>query len=199
MLEIESLQTGLVGPLSLTVAGGECVALTGASGSGKSLLLRAIADLDPNRGRVMLDGHDRAAMPAPDWRRQVMLVPAETGWWADTVAEHFPAGTDPGPWLDAVGLDGAGSWQVDRLSTGERQRAALACALSRKPRALLLDEPTAALDRDATALVEALIRDRLAAGLPVILVTHDPDQAARLAGRHLVLQAGRLAAEGATA
>jgi phosphate-transporting ATPase len=192
MLRIESLATDLIGPVSLTVAGAECVAIRGASGSGKSLLLRAIADLDPNRGRVALGDADRATMPAPDWRRQVMLIPAESGWWAETVAEHFPPGTDPEPWLQAVGLDGAAGWSVHRLSTGERQRAALARALCRDPKALLLDEPTAALDSDATGLVEAAILAECAAGKPVILVTHDADQAARLADRCLWMQAGRL-------
>src|SRR5215831_4060928 len=56
---------------------------------GKTLLLRAIADLDPNDGFVSLDGRDRAAIAAPEWRRLVGYVPAEPGWWADTVGEHF--------------------------------------------------------------------------------------------------------------
>jgi phosphate-transporting ATPase len=192
MLRIDHLATDLIGPLSLAVAAGECIAIRGASGSGKSLFLRAIADLDPNRGRVSLDGRDRADMPAPEWRRRVMLVPAESGWWADTVAEHFPPRTDPEPWLGKVGLAGAGGWSVHRLSTGERQRAALVRALCRNPAALLLDEPTAALDGETTELAEALIGAECRAGKPVILITHDPDQARRLGGRSLTMAAGTL-------
>jgi len=61
------------------------------SGAGKSLLLRAIADLDPNEGTVKLDGMLREAVPAPHWRSQVTYVAAEPGWWGDTVQEHFTA------------------------------------------------------------------------------------------------------------
>jgi len=73
------------------------------------------------------------------------------------------------------------SWQVSRLSTGERQRLALARAFALQPLGLMLDEPTAALDPDATARVEALIKQQLALGVCVILITHDAKQAARLA------------------
>lgn len=199
MLRIETLATRLIGPVSLSVEAGECVAIMGPSGSGKSLFLRAIADLDPNRGRVSLDRAERAAMPAPDWRRQVMLVPAESGWWSDEVRAHFPAGAEVAPLLQALGLAQAFDWPVSRLSTGERQRLAIARALCHAPVALLLDEPTAALDAQATGQVEALIRSQCASGRPVILVTHDPAQAGRLADRTLRMQSGQLHPEAATA
>lgn len=192
MLVIENLKTALIGPVSLTVGPGECVAVQGASGSGKSLLLRAITDLDPNTGRVRLGDADRAALSAPDWRSRVMLVPAESGWWSDRVADHFPAGVDAAPLCRALGLEDALGWAVPRLSTGERQRLAIARALVRQPQALLLDEPTAALDATATEHVEALIRDRCKAGCPVILVTHDPAQADRLADRKFRMESGQL-------
>jgi len=70
---------------SFELQDGECIALQGPSGVGKSLLLRAIADLDPNEGTLKLDGTLREAVPAPLWRRQVTYVAAEPGWWADTV------------------------------------------------------------------------------------------------------------------
>ena len=91
MLVIEDLKTALFGPLDMSVAPGECVAVMGPSGAGKSIFLRAIADLDPSNGEVTLDGAARSAMAAPDWRRKVALVPAESGWWADIVGEHFIA------------------------------------------------------------------------------------------------------------
>lgn len=194
MLVIENLQTAHFGPLDLSVSPGECVAVMGPSGAGKSLFLRAVADLDPNRGIVSLNGQERSAMSAPDWRRKVALVPAETGWWADRVGEHFPPGAPAAELLDALGLDlGIGAWAVDRLSSGERHRAALARALCGHPAALLLDEPTASLDAASTQGVEKLIGQQLAGGVPVIMVTHEAAQAARLATRTLKLANGHFA------
>jgi ABC-type multidrug transport system ATPase subunit len=192
MLKISDLGTDLLGPVSLSVGAGECVAVLGPSGSGKSLFLRAVADLDPNEGSVSIGGRDRDRLPAPDWRRLVGLVPAESGWWADRVGDHFNPGFDFAPLLEAVGLPGSAEWDVGRLSTGERQRLAIVRALGEEPRALLLDEPTAALDEDATARVERLIRARCAAGIPVLMVTHDRAQAARLARRSFRMDRGRL-------
>ncbi len=69
MLDVRGLRRPGLGPVDLTLAAGECVALSGPSGAGKSLLLRAIADLDPSDGEVSLDGTAREAIPAPAWRR----------------------------------------------------------------------------------------------------------------------------------
>jgi len=192
VLEISDLSTDLVGPVSLRVGSGECVAILGPSGSGKSLLLRAIADLDPNDGAVSIEGRDRARMPAPEWRRLVGLVPAESGWWADRVGAHFDPGFDYSALLELVGLPGALDWDVARLSTGERHRLAMVRALGAAPKALLLDEPTAPLDEAATARIERLIRAQCERGVPVLMVTHDRAQAARLAGRTFQMERGRL-------
>lgn len=184
MLEIESLTTKLFAPIDLVVAPGECVILQGKSGSGKSVFLRAVADLDVNQGVVSLNAKNRAAMSAFDWRRQVVLVPAESGWWADHVADHFPGGAETAPLFKALEIPAdALSWQVSRLSTGERQRLAIARALCLDPQVLMLDEPTAALDPKATGLVEDLISKQLKNDVAVLLVTHDPQQAKRLADR----------------
>jgi ABC-type iron transport system FetAB ATPase subunit len=193
MLTLTGLQSAHFGPVSLTVPMGECVAIVGPSGGGKSLLLRAVVDLDLNDGEALLDGTSRAAMPAPAWRRRVALVPAESGWWADDVAEHFPDDAAVEALLAALGLPReALHWTVARLSSGERHRLAIARALCLAPRVLLLDEPTASLDAEATAQVEALLKQRMADGLAILLVTHDRAQPDRLgAARTLTLKQGR--------
>jgi ABC-type multidrug transport system ATPase subunit len=191
-LRIERLATELVGPISFDIAAGECVALMGASGAGKSLLLRAIVDLDPNTGNITLGAHTRADMPASEWRRLVALVPAESGWWADRVGDHFPAKSGATELLVTLGLADALEWDVARLSSGERQRLAIARTLCRKPQALLLDEPTASLDEHAIALVEDLIRGCCGKGMAVLWVTHDRRQAERMAKRVFRLNNGRI-------
>jgi ABC-type multidrug transport system ATPase subunit len=190
-LQVDRLETGLIGPLSFGVAEGECVALMGASGAGKSLLLRAIVDLDPSRGTVKL-GLDRGSVPASEWRKLVALVPAESGWWSDRVGDHFPAHAGVADLLDVLALAGALDWEVTRLSTGERQRLAVARALCRNPKALLLDEPTASLDEAATRRVEHLISRCCQSGLAVLMVTHDRRQGERMARRILHMAGGRL-------
>ena len=198
MLKLDGLRAHILDRVNLEISAGECVSLTGPSGSGKTILLRAIADLDPNSGEVSLNGRDRDAMPAPDWRRLVAYIPAETGWWRDTVGDHFPtAGRDddgPAKLIAALGLpkDALG-WTVARLSTGERQRLGLARALCNDPEVLLLDEPTSGLDREATKRVETLLRERLQRGGAILLVTHNRAQAKRLAKRHFTISDGRLA------
>ena len=194
-LALAGLRGAQAGPFDLTLARGECVAISGPSGAGKSLLLRMIADLDPNQGEVALDGRPRADFPAPDWRRRVVYCPADSGWWAPDVAAHVPpprraawAALAERLGLDPALLDGP----VARLSTGERQRLALSRALLAAPAVLLADEPTGPLDPDNTARVEALLAELLAAGMALLLVTHDEAQAARLARRRLRLEAGRL-------
>ena len=82
MLELIGLSRLHVGPIALRVADGECVSVMGASGAGKSVLLRMMADLDPHAGEMRLDGVAASAMPAPDWRAQVTYVAADAGWWA---------------------------------------------------------------------------------------------------------------------
>lgn len=178
---------------NLSVSAGECVAIMGPSGAGKSVLLRAVADLDPNEGEALLDGRRRSAMSGPAWRRLVTYVAAEPGWWADIVGDHMRDRAAAVPLVEAMRLPAeALDWPVARLSTGERQRLGLVRALIQEPRALLLDEPTGALDAEAREAVERVLRERLVSGVAIILVTHDPHQAARLARRHLLMTAGHL-------
>jgi len=192
-LIVDALRNALAGPFTFTVAAGECLAITGASGSGKTVLLRMIADLDPHEGGVTFDGVDRASLPAPAWRRLAALVPARSGWWADTIAEHFPREREAAWRAIAAGLlipDALFGRSIEEASTGERQRLALVRALIAEPRLLLLDEPTASLDPVSTKAVESAIAQRLAAGTTVIWVTHDAAQAERVGDTRLRMRAG---------
>lgn len=195
MLRLEQLQPHGLDPIDLEIGAGECIAVQGASGSGKSLLLRAIADLDPCPGEAMLDGVSRSTMAGPAWRRRVMYVAAESGWWAERVGEHFE------DWQSVVHRHGAlglsadcDGWPVQWLSTGERQRLALLRAIERDPSVLLLDEPTSGLDAAAIEAAEALLDGCRRDGMALIWVTHDPSQAARMATRQLNLIDGRAVA-----
>ena len=192
-LTIHGLTRPGLSPIDLSVAAGECVAVMGPSGSGKSLFLRAIADLDPCDGEIRLDGRAREEMPAPRWRRQVCYLPAESGWWADRVGDHFPDRAAARAMLGQLGLpDDALAWPVARLSTGEKQRLALIRVLLLQPAVMLLDEPTSGLDADATEQVETVLLQRLNAGAAILLTTHDPAQAARLAHRRLAVSDGHV-------
>jgi UDP-glucose/iron transport system ATP-binding protein len=195
-LAVDGLTRSGLAPTSLTLERGECVGLSGPSGAGKTLLLRALADLDPNSGDVRLDGVARDAMAAPAWRRNVAYVAAESGWWDDTVGDHMADVPAAAGLLPSLGLSAdALNWPVARLSTGEKQRLALARALVLAPAVLLLDEPTSGLDADATGLVETVLRRHLSAGTAILLVSHDRDQLHRLADRRLHIVGGRLAAD----
>ncbi|HEY9081653.1 MAG TPA: ABC transporter ATP-binding protein [Magnetovibrio sp.] len=195
MLSVRNLKRLSIGPIDLDVAGGEIIALTGPSGAGKSLLLRAIADLDPNEGQLSLSGEDRNAISAPAWRKQVMYVPAHTGWWADTVEPHFAdlSRAHVKNTLQRLGLESTAlNWQVANLSTGERQRLALARAMAHEPKILLLDEPTSGLDSENAARAEKLISEIAKSGTGIVFVTHDVAQAERLGTRRLYFYNGGL-------
>src|SRR5690348_11372658 len=155
-----------------------------------------MAALDPTHGLVGLEAHDRFTTPAPEDGRLVGYVPAEPGWWAETVGEHF------GDWAAAAAVlknlgfpEEAKSWPIARLSTGERLRLALVRALLIGPKILLLDEPTAALDAASVAAVESLMATRIRAGVAVLWVTHDAGQGGRIARRQLVVEAGSVREE----
>jgi ABC-type iron transport system FetAB ATPase subunit len=194
-LRLDALHPKLLKPVDLKIASGECVALHGPSGAGKTLLLRAIADLDPNHGEVWLDREARNGMPATTWRRRVGYLPAESHWWFDQIEPH--ASEWDRELLGQLGFDAdILSWSVARLSSGERQRLALVRLLGHRPEALLLDEPSANLDHDNTLRLEAVILDfRQRRRTPTLWVSHDPSQRDRIADRQLRIQDGVLSEE----
>lgn len=191
MLRVEGLIVPPLPPLSFDVRPGECLGIEGASGAGKTRILRAIADLDATSGRVHFEGALKDELPAPEWRRLIRFVPAEPGWWAPDALGHTPPGTagqkyrrlladlDIGPDLFAR--------PIEALSTGERRRIALALALADDPRCLLLDEPTAGLDPARASIVHELIRYQLLGGRVVVLASHDQGELGRLADQRLQL------------
>ncbi len=195
LLEARNLCTTFIRDVALKVFPGETLGLHGDSGSGKTLLLRALADLDMNRGEVLLEGRPRESFSGPEWRRRVGLLPAQSHWWSDTVAPHAEGW--PMDVLAALGFSAdVLSWRTGRLSSGEKQRLALARLLANRPRVLLLDEPTANLDSGNTRIVERIIGDYLhEARAGALWVSHDPEQLARVARRKAGMRNGRFEME----
>jgi ABC-type sulfate/molybdate transport systems ATPase subunit len=194
-LELDQLTSTALAPVTVRIPAGECATLTGPSGSGKTRLLRAIADLDPHEGAVSLGDIAQDQLSGPEWRRRVGFLPAESHWWHTLVRDHFP---NPDlPLLQALDLnEECLDWEINRLSSGERQRLALARLLLGKPEALLLDEPTANLDQSNSSRVEQLVRDyRDSTGATVIWVSHDPEQRRRVGSRSFVIRDGNLEEE----
>ena len=194
-LKLEAIATSHLDPVNLEISEGETVALHGQSGSGKSLLLRAIADLDEHSGEARLNARSCSSMPAPDWRRQVGYLTAETHWWATLVGEHFQHRNSA--LVTRLGLPAeVFEWEVSRLSTGEKQRLGIARLLDNRPDALLLDEPTANLDPEHTSKAETVIKHYQAEhGCPVLWVSHSPEQRHRIADRIFHIEQRRLVEE----
>ncbi|WP_179506911.1 ATP-binding cassette domain-containing protein [Sphingomonas melonis] len=193
--------------VTLAIPAGSFVALVGASGSGKSTLLQTINRLiEPSDGRVLIDGDDVAAGPAPALRRRIGYVFQGIGLFPHmTVGENIGIGpriagepsADVAALLDLVALPAAIADRLpDALSGGQRQRVAIARALAPGAKLLLLDEAFGALDpvtRDALGSEIRRLHERL--GLTTILVTHDMAEALLLADRVLVMAAGRIVAD----
>lgn len=195
--------TAAVDDVSLEVAPGEVVAVLGASGSGKSSLLRAIAGLEPlAAGRVSWDGEDLDGVPV---HRRGFVVMFQDG----QLFPHLSVGGNVGyalyrlpsamrrtrvaELLEIVGLDGYAERPITALSGGEAQRVALARSLAAEPRLLMLDEPLSSLDaglrEHLTGVLGAALRTT---ATPALYVTHDQDEAFAIADRVAVLSAGRL-------
>ena len=212
----EGLAARLVraGPLAveatLIVPPGQTLALVGPSGAGKSSLLKAIAGLVPADGQVHVGGQvwqdGRAGRPA--WQRPVGLVLQGGGLFPHLdalanvmIAQGRPDADAARALLAAMQLEGGvTARRPAQLSGGEQMRVALARALARDPAVLLLDEPFAAVDRPVRrALVGLVASVRCASAAPMIIVTHDLDEAAGLADACAFMQAGRVVEQGAPA
>jgi len=204
------------GPIPLDVAfrveHGELLALVGHSGSGKTTLLRTIAGLwRPEVARVTVDGTswlDTAArIDLPTHHRRVGIVFQNYALFPHmTAAQNVMAAMDVADRyealriLDLVNLHGLGSRKPAQLSGGQQQRVAVARALARKPQALLLDEPFSAVDRATREkLYGEIIALRAHLAMPVVLVTHDMNEAQLLADRMVVIEQGRVVGAGTTA
>jgi sulfate transport system ATP-binding protein len=199
-----------LGDVSFDVPEGSLTALLGPSGSGKSTLLRVIAGLEaPDRGRVVIDGHD--ATPVPAQRRGIGFVFQHYAAFKHmTVRENVAFGlrirkrpkaevtAKVDELLQIVGLQGYHMRYPSQLSGGQRQRMALARALAIEPRVLLLDEPFGALDANVRAELRAWLR-RLHDEVHVttVLVTHDQEEAMEVADRIAVLNEGAMEQIGA--
>src|SRR4029077_19536283 len=198
----------LVADATFEVRRGEMLAIVGPSGSGKSSLLRLLNRLDePTSGTVNLDGVEYRGIAPRELRRRVGMVTQRAFLFPGTVAENLQFGprqrgdslseSRVEELLKGVGLADYGSRDVANLSGGEAQRVSFARTLANAPEVLLLDEPTSALDDDSKREVETIIQQIGGQqGIAGVLVTHDVAQAARLARRVLVLEAGRIVRSG---
>jgi osmoprotectant transport system ATP-binding protein len=205
----------VVGPLSLSIEKGQFVAFLGASGSGKTTSLKMINGLAiPDAGTVSVDGRTVGEDPLPALRRRIGYVFQEIGLFPHlTVAENIGVGPRLAGWpapriaartaellsLIALPEDVAGRLPA-ALSGGQRQRVGLARALAAGPGVMLMDEPFGALDpvtRDALGRDYRALHERL--GLTTVMVTHDVMEALLLADRIVVLDAGKVVADGSPA
>jgi putative ABC transport system ATP-binding protein len=196
--------TRLLDDISVQVQQGSIVAIVGPSGAGKSSFLRLLNRLDePSAGTVLLDEKDYRTLPPQVLRRRVGMVMQSPFLFPGTVADNVRFGPrQRGAELPAesierllerVGLVGYANRGVSNLSGGEAQRVSLARTLANSPEVLLLDEPTSALDevtqRGVEDLICSIIHQR---GLTCLIVTHDTQQAARMATHVMVLERGKL-------
>ncbi len=192
--------------VSLAMAGGAVTTLLGPSGAGKSTLLRCLVRLEePDEGRVLVDGRDVRELDPCALRRRVGLVAQTPVMLPGAVRDNLAYALrdrqpDDAEIRAALGQAGLAADFADRvageLSGGERARVAIARALIRDPEALLLDEPTAALDPARAAGIESLARELADRGLAVVVTTHDVGLARRVGDHAVLLVAGRVVRAG---
>ena len=197
--------------LDLTVRAGECVALIGANGSGKSTAVRAIAGLiEPSGGTVRICGHDPHEEPDGEAARAALALVPDTPLLYDdlTVRRHLELvalshgvadeGIDErvGALLGRLGLGARDTFLPRELSRGMRQKTQLACALVRPAAVLVLDEPVVGLDPPSQALLGELLREAKRERTAVLFTTHQMAFAEGLADRAVLLEEGEVADQG---
>jgi energy-coupling factor transport system ATP-binding protein len=193
--------------VDLDLAPGELLALVGRNGSGKTTLLRTLVGLErPDAGDVALDGTSIVGR-RPSERLGIGFVPQAPAsmLFAETVEQEIMltlsrraggATESAAPWLQAFGLSDVRLRYPRDLSAGERQRLALAAIMAGRPSVLLLDEPTLGMDRARLGWLGGVLTDLRRAGCAILVATHDPGFVAANATRALLLEDGRLTAEG---
>jgi tungstate transport system ATP-binding protein len=188
--------TSILRDVALSIDAGPPTVLIGPNGSGKTTLIKlAMGLLAPTAGSIRCASPGLAAKRrAIVFQRPVMLrrTAASNVAYALKAAGHSADATTIEKLLDRVGLAALADRPARRLSGGEQQRLALARALARDPEVLFLDEPTASLDPAATKAVEDIVAGTAAAGVKIVMATHDMGQARRLAGDIVFLAKGRL-------
>ncbi|GMQ97049.1 MAG: ATP-binding cassette domain-containing protein [Gammaproteobacteria bacterium] len=190
-LLIETVRCANIGPINLTIEPEQCIGLSGDSGSGKTRLLRTIADLDPHEGLISVNNTEQSAIPGSQWRTWVGLLSSEIAWWYESVGMHFMRW--PAELIESVGFSQSiKDQEVARLSSGEKQRLGFARLLALQPTVLLLDEPTANLDRQNRARIESIVHEYQLLGASVLWVSHDPNQIRRVCSKHVRLNQGQL-------
>jgi ABC-2 type transport system ATP-binding protein len=197
--------------LELSIGSGECVALIGHNGSGKTTAVRLIAGLlDPSAGEVRVAGSAMHAEPEGIGARAALAVVPDTASLYDdlTVSEHLElvaiahgvADDDLDQRIDGLlsrlGLDGKREARPRELSRGMRQKLQLCCALIRPYRVLVLDEPVVGLDPASQRTLHELVLEAKRAGAGVLLTTHQLEFARGIADRAVVLADGEIVAEG---
>jgi tungstate transport system ATP-binding protein len=191
----------LIDGIDLRLDAGPCTVIVGPNGAGKSLLLRLLHGLlQPSAGRVLWGGRspNRAVRlrQAMVFQKPVLLRRSAAANMRFALrARGLRNGAllaQSNTWLERAGLRGLALRPARVLSGGEQQRLAIARALSREPEVLFLDEPTASLDPASILAIEALISQAHAAGTKIVLVTHDLNQARRLADEIVFLCNGRV-------
>ena len=197
--------------VSLAVGAGELIALMGRNGSGKTTLLRTIVGLvRPQRGQVMVNGASVLGQSTADICRQVGYVPQNPAalLFADAVRDELlitlrnhgldeaTAPVEPGELLRTLGLSDVATLYPRDLSTGQRQRTALASVLVTRPQVLLLDEPTRGLDYAAKATLTGILKRWQAQGTAIVMVTHDVELVATCADRVALMAEGEIVVDG---
>jgi ABC-type bacteriocin/lantibiotic exporter with double-glycine peptidase domain len=190
-LSVHNLEFLDYGPFSFTVSAEHNLSIHGQSGAGKTLLLRALADLDEHTGEILLGKHNQQELPPSRWRKNIGYLPSDAVFWNETMAEYFEQFEDADVFrvMQTLNLEPLLNMPLNKLSSGEKQRFALLRLLANQPQALLLDEPTSHLDPDSVSRAEQLILDyQQAHDCPLILVSHDKEQCRRMTRQSLTMQ-----------